>query len=395
MVRVAFRVDASPRLGIGHAMRCLTLARLIAREMEADITFVCNRDIPRLVREQLTEAGFSVLEAGVSDAFDWREDARRFRQLVGGGREADRVDWIVVDHYGIDRRWEAAVRPCARRLLVIDDRADRRHDCDALLDQNLAAGMETRYHGLVPDGCRLFLGPGYALFREEFFEARALAGVRKALNHVLVNFGGSDPTGETFKVLDALAEAGWAGPSSGEEAEAVRRPASGVPDSGFSPPRVHVVAGPANPRLAELAERCRVMPNVAFHSEIREMARFLAQVDLAIGAGGVSMWERAFMGVPSVVIAVADNQVPSAEEAARRGMIWYLGESGTVKPGDIAGLLLNLAAHPAELGRTSRQSLREMHTLRSVSMHPVVRFMLEKVADGAGGRTAGPAGRDA
>jgi len=381
MVRVAFRVDASPRIGIGHAMRCLTLARLIARATEADIRFVCNRDLPGGVRRRLEEAGFALVFTDLADAFDWREDARRFRELCGGGRETEALDWIVVDHYGIDRQWEREVRPLACRLLVIDDLADRPHDCDVLLDQNLVSGMQARYRGLVPDGSRLFLGPGYALLREEFFDAVAMGGEKTALNDVLVNFGGSDPTGETFKVLDALAEAGWSGkPQDGLPVHAgpeAGLPERGWPPDGFRPPRIHVVAGPANPRLAELAERCRAMPNVSFYPEVKEMARFLAGMDLAIGAGGVSLWERSFMGVPSAVIAVAGNQVPAAEEAARRGMIWYLGESGAVTPAAIAGLLRNLAAHPAELGRKSRQSLREMHTLRSVSRHPVVAHMLE------------------
>jgi UDP-2,4-diacetamido-2,4,6-trideoxy-beta-L-altropyranose hydrolase len=355
MVRVAFRVDASPRIGIGHAMRCLTLARMIAREAEADIRFVCNADVPDGVRRQMEAAGFGLLAADDADRFDWRTDARRFLELCGG----DRFDWVVVDHYGIDRRWESDVRAAADRVLVIDDLADRPHDCDALLDQNLTADMETRYRGLVPDGCRLFVGPGCALIREAFFVAKGLARERTALNRVLVNFGGSDPTGETFKVLDALAQTGF--------------------DAGQAPRiHAHVVAGPANPRLAELADRCRALPNVTLYPEVKEMARFLADMDVAIGAGGVSLWERSFMGVPSAVIAVAGNQVPSAVEAARRGMIWYLGQSADVSAADIAGLLRNLAADPAELGRKSRQSLREMHTLRNVSSHPVVSFMLDE-----------------
>jgi len=353
MVRAAFRVDASPRIGIGHAMRCLTLARLIARETDADIRFICNRDLPDGVLRQLADAGFGLGFAGDSDGFDWRTDAALVLDMCA----EERPDWIVVDHYGIDRRWEEMIRPAAGRLLVIDDLADRQHDCDALLDQNLAEAMEQRYRGLVPDGCRLFLGPGFALLREEFIAARDLAVERTKLNQVLINFGGSDPTGEAFKALNALETQGWpAGPE-------------GI--------QVHVVAGPANPRSAELAERCRSLPNVSFYPEVREMARLLAEMDLAVGAGGISLWERSFMGVPSAVIAVAGNQIPSSEEAARRGMIWYLGESGAVTPSDIGGLLRHIAEHPEELCRKSRQSLREMRKLREVSGHPVVNHMLE------------------
>ena len=361
MVRVAFRADASPRIGIGHVMRCLTLAQLIARETASEILFICNRDLPESVRERIMDAGFILEFTNPADDFEWRSDVRRFIELGGVGRKRKKFDWVVADHYSIDRRWEAEVRCVARRILVIDDLADRPHECDVLLDQNLIAGMEQRYLGLVPEGCRLFLGPGYALLREEFFEAKSLARERTELRHVLVNFGGSDPTGEAFKVLVALKETGWA-----DEPAAL----------GLTAILFHVVAGPANPRLNELAERCRGMPNVSFYTEIKDMARFLAGMDLAVGAGGVSMWERAFMGVPSAVIAVADNQIPAAEETAKRGIVWYLGKCDAVTPAAIAGLLRTLEENPQELGRISRNALHIMQTLRNASLHPIVEYIL-------------------
>jgi UDP-2,4-diacetamido-2,4,6-trideoxy-beta-L-altropyranose hydrolase len=240
-------------------------------------------------------------------------------------------------------------------VLVIDDLANREHECDALLDQNLHADMEHRYRKLVPASCAQFLGPGHALLRDEFFAARKKAERKSRLRNVLVNFGGSDPTGETGKVLDALQQ-------------------SGVP-TGLC---VHVVGGPANRRQVELRARCQSMPNVVFYPEMNRMADFLAGMDLAVGAGGVSLWERAFMGVPSAVIAVVDNQIPSAEEAARRDMIWYLGESRVVRPSQISELLRKLAEHPAELVRKSENSLLAMHTLRNVAKHPVIEYMLDE-----------------
>lgn len=354
MMRVAFRTDASSRIGIGHVMRCLTLARLLSRETDTAIRFVCNRDLPDAVKGRLLAAGFGLAETGDAEGFDWQADADRFAAAVG----SEGVDWLIVDHYGIDRRWEQAVRPLARNILVIDDLADRPHGCDALLDQNLIFGMESRYRQLVPDGCKLFLGPEYALLGESFAAARHLAAEKTSLGRVLVNFGGSDPTGESFKVLEALELAG--------------RPAGWPETLTF-----HVVAGPANARSAELKKRCESLAGVVFYPEVKEMAKFLADMDMAIGAGGVSLWERAFMGVPSAVIAVADNQVPSAEESARRDMVWYLGESRAVTPGRIAELLGDVLENPMELRRKSRQSLLVMHTLRNVAIHPVVSFMLE------------------
>ena len=136
-------------------------------------------------------------------------------QLADAGHTSEALadrswSWVVVDHYALDVRWETAVRSAARGLLVIDDLADRPHDCDLLLDQNYYADKDARYVGLVPDRCELLLGPRYALLREEFLAARL--GVRTRTGpatRLLVCFGGMDADNFTARALDALAD-DWA-----------------------------------------------------------------------------------------------------------------------------------------------------------------------------------------
>src|SRR5690606_32001299 len=193
-MKVALRTDASMRIGTGHLMRCLTLADAL-RDAGARTRFVC-RALPHGLREVVIGRGHELVElpsvcgstAGGGDGrgapvasphtalehADWlgttqEEDAAATCDALDDGAV---WDWLAVDHYAIDARWETRLRTAARRILAIDDLADRRHDCDALLDQNLHAGMHARYDGLVPDACVRLVGPRHALLRPEFAAAR-------------------------------------------------------------------------------------------------------------------------------------------------------------------------------------------------------------------------------
>jgi len=121
-------------------------------------------------------------------------------------------DWLVVDHYALDVHWESALRPAAQKILVIDDIADRVHDCDVLLDQNFYTNMNARYTDKVPESCQLLLGPRYALLREEFRQQREQASPRKGpVQHILIFFGGVDADNYTGHTIQALHDIGVSG----------------------------------------------------------------------------------------------------------------------------------------------------------------------------------------
>ena len=157
-MRVVFRADASLEIGTGHLMRCMTLADELCRR-GATATFLC-REQPGHLIELTRSRGFETEAIAHEDA-----SPSHVAQL--------HPDWVVVDHYGLDSAWETAVRPSTRRILAIDDLADRDHDCDLLLDQNLYDGVDQRYASRLPAHCRQLIGPHYALLRPEFADARA------------------------------------------------------------------------------------------------------------------------------------------------------------------------------------------------------------------------------
>lgn len=311
-MKIALRVDASSQIGTGHFMRCLTLADAL-KGGGAQVRFV-SRHMPEHLREMLVakEHEFIPIKSrpsGTSDDLShahWlgtsqHADAEDAREAL-----SDQVwDWLVVDHYALDVRWESVLRKAVRRVMVIDDIADRQHDCDVLLDQNLYADMNTRYTGNVPPHCRLLLGPRYALLREEFHQLRKHVTPRNGrVRRVLVFFGGVDEGNFTGRTVEALSRLNIDGLC------------------------VDVVIGAQHPQREQIESACAKLGYVC-HVQTSRMAELMAAADLAIGAGGSTSWERCCLGLPALAFSIAQNQRPLVEEAALRGLLYApLSRSG-------------------------------------------------------------------
>ena len=294
-------------------MRCLTLADAL-KQHGCQIRFL-SRHLPGYLRDLLAakEHQFRLLSCssngailddlaqshwlGVSQSADAQDAIQALTDLTW--------DWLVVDHYALDARWESLLRKTVRRVMVIDDIADRQHDCDVLLDQNLYADMDTRYTGKVPLHCRLLLGPRYALLREEFRQLRQHVMPRNGLvRRVLVFFGGVDEANFTGRTIEALSRLNIAGLC------------------------VDVVIGAQHPQREHIESACAQLGCVC-HVQTSRMAELMAAADLAIGAGGSTSWERCCLGLPALAFSIAQNQGPLVEEAALRGLLYApLSRSG-------------------------------------------------------------------
>lgn len=340
-MRAIIRADASIQIGSGHVMRCLTLANAL-RERGVEARFVC-RELPGHLGGVLADKGYPVqwLPAPAAEgatiqahtahsawlSVPWTVDADQTRERLA---EWPEIDWLIVDHYALDRAWELRLRSLVKRIMVIDDLADRPHDCDLLLDQNLYEGMEQRYAGLVPTDCRLLLGPRYALLRPEFRAARENLRQRDGVvRRILVFFGGVDPTNETAKAVRAI--------------QMLERPEIAV----------DVVVGEANPHREEIAALCAELPNASFHCQVTNMAELMTKADLAIGAGGISTWERAVIGLPAIVAILAENQKAIAYAADRAGFLTCLGNGMQIKVNDWEQALHKILLNPQLLADES------------------------------------------
>lgn len=300
-VQIAFRADASLEIGTGHVMRCLTLAKALQGQ-GAECLLLCRPHEGHLL-DHITAQGVRVLalDAPVVRRSEtrepahapwvgagWAEDARETRDALAAQARGGRVDWLVVDHYGLDARWERALRPATARLMVIDDLADRLHDCDLLLDQNLGR-VAADYAALIPAGAHTLLGPSYALLRPEFAALRAASLARRPapqFRRVLVTMGGVDKDNATARVLEAL-DASPLGPDVA----------------------ITVVMGATAPWLEVVRARAaRMHRPTEVLVGVRDMARLMAESDLAIGAGGSTTWERCALGLPTITVVLAENQ---------------------------------------------------------------------------------------
>ena len=337
-MKAVFRADASSKIGSGHVMRCLTLAGVLRASGYA-IHFIC-REFDGHMAATIAAQDFQVHLLPGTGAVSypvhgrpvhaewlgvaWQEDAAQSADVLE--RIGSEISWLVVDHYAIDAEWESLLGPMIERIMVIDDLADRRHDCDLLLDQNLYHDSGKRYAGMVNSDCELLLGPQYALLREEFcIQRRHLRKRDGSVKDILVFLGGADPENATGMALDAIAD--------------------------LDRPDIHVdvVIGSSSPNRKILELQCANMENVTCYCQITNMAELMNNADLAIGGGGSSTWERCAMALPALVVSLADNQQPIAETAASTGAITYLGRSKDVTADDIRLALLELCNHPEKL----------------------------------------------
>ncbi len=337
-MHIVFRTDAGSALGSGHVMRCLALAKAL-RAQGARVRFV-SRELPGHMCDLVEhDWGFTVHRLQVPPVplleqlgVPWEQDAMKTAGVLG--RIAEPVDWLIVDHYGIDAPWEKRLRTATRRIMAIDDVADRDHECDALLDQNLHPDAEERYRGRVPASCRLLLGPGYALLRDEFREGRH--GIRPRsgrVRRILVYFGGNDPGNETGKALAAIGRL---------ERHHLH---------------VEVVLGPMNPHREAVEREAAALTHVQVHDSGVAMGDLMLRADLAIGAGGSTTWERCCLGLPTLALAIADNQMDQAQAVADSGALDYLGRADTVSSAGLAEALAKRIDDDAWLNRISRRGM--------------------------------------
>lgn len=295
-------------------MRCLTLADALKRQ-GASIRFI-SRNLPSHLGEMLKaksmdfvalpneiagEVGSNLAHSqwlGASQA----QDAQATIQALSDKQ----WDWIIVDHYALDARWESAVRACTKKILAIDDIADRIHDCDALLDQNFYADMYTRYDGKVPAHCVKLLGPRYALLRDEFRQLRAQVKPRTgAVKNILVFFGGVDADNYTGLALEALTTLT------------------------YKKLKVDVVIGAQHPCREQIQQTCNAQ-GYECHVQTNRMAELMADADLAIGAGGTATWERCCLGLPALSLCVAENQRKQITDAAEVGLLYAISSEESV-----------------------------------------------------------------
>lgn len=363
-MKFLFRVDASIKIGTGHLMRCLTLADELARQGH-ECRFVCREHVGHL-GALITSKGYglTLLPAPIdnesesddrnSDNYElWlgvssQEDARQTHASLSRFKP----DWLVVDHYALDAEWERALVSAVGNIMVIDDLANRPHECSLLLDQNVLDNTITeRYELLTSQDCSLLLGPKYALLRPEYAElAKSLPKRDGVVSRVMIFVGGSDPYHLTERYLRVLT----------------------APQ--FKHLFVDVVIGKNHPAPTNVENLVEARARIQLYSGLPSLAALMVRADLMLGAGGTTNWERMCLGLNSVVTSIASNQDEINRTLMDKGLIEFLGAATLLTDKAVTHTLERVIQNP-DINR--RRSALMKNVVDGRGTEYVVRKLLE------------------
>ena len=328
------RVDAGDIIGMGHLMRCIALATNLKKHF--NVIFIVSEDFPKKLSRNIIDDGYSIIRVtGILEKdhefqkAQLEDDADQCCEIINSYKES--VNWAIIDHYGIDESWENKIQPYVDRIIVIDDLANRKHNCDILIDQNFHQRSTTRYKKLIPKKCKQLLGPKYALLRPEFKNERKKVRIRRQLRRILISFGGSDDINETEKVLKRISILG-------------------------SRYKFDVVVGKSNPHKSSVKQICEKLPSATFHYDVKNMAHMMRRADLSLGGGGISTWERCCMGLPTIVSILSEDQSKLTKEIAKKKVVINLGRAEKLNGLDYTKAIERM--NPKKLENISKKCLR-------------------------------------
>jgi UDP-2,4-diacetamido-2,4,6-trideoxy-beta-L-altropyranose hydrolase len=327
------RADASNHIGTGHIMRCLALAQ--AWTFEGGKAYFCiNEDLPVALDRRLEAEGMQ--RVTLQKTLTSQEDAQNTLEYC----QKYNIQWVILDGYHFNSAYQQIIKKAGLQLLVIDDYGHINSYCaDLVLNQNIYA--HTNLYPNVAKQTRLLLGGKYALLRREFWKWRdeprykLRESTSRSPLRILITLGGSDPNNVTLTVLTAL-----------KYLDLKRIEAK-------------VIVGGSNPHLDLLKSACdRLGDSVSLHSNVANMPDLMTQSDLAISAGGSTCWELAFMGIPSLLIVLAENQKLIAETLDCANIGINLGWYQNITPDIIVKKITNLLENREFIIKMSQKALK-------------------------------------
>jgi len=310
-INIVFRVDSSLKIGSGHLIRCLTLANQLSIS-GAKILFICSK-FDGVMIDLIAKFGYQYKlinhssEKNISQIDDATQTVSHAQNFFN-----DLTSWIIVDHYKINIDWHRYIKKYIKKLMVIDDLADKNYHCDALLNQNYYKNIDSLYLDLIPNECKLLLGLDYVMLDPQYLTFKDKIRSRLRGNKkLLIYFGATDSQNLTTLVLEILL--------------------------GFNLKNLEmdVVLGSNNQNKKQIYKLSGIHPNINIYDSLPSLAELIFYADLGIGACGSTTWERLCLNLPSFILSIADNQHEMAKSLSDFSMIFYGGKSVNLKHEDL------------------------------------------------------------
>ena len=354
---IYIRVDSSFQIGSGHVERCITLSKELKKK-GMKVHFICRAHCGS-IESRIKSEGFDVTMLPINQNTLNKSDLKpkfNYTHWLGTNWKRDAKDiihillkkkpkWLIIDHYAIDFNWENLVKSFMDiNIMVIDGLANRKHNCEILLDHTYSNNGKLKWDGLVPSNCKLLLGTKYTLLRPEFIKAKKNLRKRTGkIRRILVAFGGSDELNITVKALEAIIS--------------------------FKKSKifVDVVVGKNNRYITQIQKLCNKSKSIVLHIQSSNIAKLMSKADLSIGAGGTMLWERCYLGLPSIIVSIAKNQVRQSQAVNSYGAGIDLGLYRKNIKVKIIKELKNLLKNKKKNISISQKSLKLMKIINSSS----------------------------
>ena len=292
---IFFRVDSSFELGFGHLNRCLIFAKIFQKK-KIKVHFIC-KNLKGNLTSEIKAKGFNIhLIKNLKNSihYDYQNTRKILKKYEGD------ISYLVIDNYDWSKKYEKKLRTIVKKIMIIDDLANREHDCDLILDQNFYVDFKHRYDKLVPKNCQKLLGPRFVLLRKEFLTSRRKMKISR-LKKIFISFGGQDTSNETIKVLRA------------------------IKNSKLEYETINFVIRKSNKNLKRLKILSKEMNGIKIFTVVNKISKIMENSDLSIGAGGSMTWERAYLGIPTIVSIISKNQLEITNTMEKKGCIYNMG----------------------------------------------------------------------
>ncbi len=348
MKKIVFRLDCSELIGSGHLMRCLVLAEQLSSKK--NLIYFIYREMPIFFTNLIKTKNFKTiklkqihkknLDFTLSTGFNSHRKWLKCGQVNDALETLNMLrqiepDLLVVDHYALDKIWENIISIKIKKIFVIDDLSDRQHNCSFLLDQNFFLNQKKRYQGLVPNDCILLLGPKFALLRNEFELVRNISHPRNGkIKTILVCFGGFDSKNYTSLALKAISD---------------------IQKKMLDKLNIRVIVGKSFLHLEAIKKLCAKFDFEIF-IQPKNISALMANSDIAISAGGSTVWEMCSVGLPQILIAAAENQIQISKSLDIFGSSIFIKNRINHNKAYIARLLENLILNPKKVALMSKKA---------------------------------------